>query len=93
MAKNKITKEIDKLDKEIVELISKRARKVHELALLRDSEEEITKNNRVNEIIQNVRQTAIKEELSPSMIDDIYQIMIKEMIVLEITEYKNKKFF
>lgn len=90
---NNIIEDIDKIDLEIVNLISKRAKKIHELAKIRENEEDIYKNDRFESIKNKVRAEAIKNNLSPNMMEDVFKIIFTEMIVLEITEYKNKKFF
>ena len=88
-----IRDDIDKLDRDIIELISKRAKLVHKLPDFKSDISEINDEERIEEIIQNVRKTSLENDLSPNISNDIYDIMIKEMIEIEIKEFKNKSVF
>jgi len=88
-----IRNNIDKIDEEIVYLIAKRSSLVHHTVDFKNSIEEITSNDRIDSVIQQVRKQAISKDLSPNLINDVYNLIIKEMIDIEIKEFSNKKVF
>lgn len=85
--------EIDMLDKSIVELIAKRNAYIKQIAHFKNSIEEVKAEDRINEIISNVRTMAISLDLSPNLITDLYIRMIDEMVESEISELKNANRF
>lgn len=85
--------EIDLLDKEIVSLIAKRNDYIKQIAHFKTSVEEVKAEDRVSEVISNVRKQAISLELSPNLINDLYVRMIDGMVESEIVEFNNAKSF
>ncbi|OHE03081.1 MAG: chorismate mutase [Sulfurimonas sp. RIFOXYD12_FULL_33_39] len=90
---NEVREEIDKIDDSIVELISKRSHLVRQAALFKNSIEEVKAEDRVDFILQKVRHAAIKADVSPNMISDLFKIMINEMVETEISEFRNTQIF
>ncbi|MDD3476888.1 MAG: chorismate mutase [Sulfurimonas sp.] len=88
-----IRSEIDKIDDLIVELISKRSHLVRQAASFKNSIEEVKADDRVDYILQKVRHSAIKADVSPNMISDLFKIMINEMVETEISEFRNTQTF
>ena len=84
-----VREEIDKLDDQIVELIAKRNRYIHQAASFKESVEEVKAPDRVDAVIQKVRQKALSLNLSPNLISKLYKIMINEMVESEIAEFRN----
>ncbi|WP_345993196.1 chorismate mutase [Sulfurimonas sp. HSL-1716] len=84
-----VREEIDKLDDEIVELIAKRNRYVHQAASFKESVEEVKAPERVDAVLQKVRHKALSLNLSPNLISELYKIMINEMVESEIAEFRN----
>lgn len=85
--------EIDKLDDEIVELIAKRNRYIHQAAAFKESVEEVKAPERVDAVLQKVRHKALSLNLSPNLISKLYKIMIHEMVESEIAEFRNGRNF
>jgi len=85
--------EIDTLDKEIVELIAKRNDYIKQIAHFKTSVEEVKAEERISDVISNVRAQAISLNLSPNLINDLYVRMIDEMVESEISEFKNAQRF
>ncbi|MBU0631016.1 chorismate mutase [bacterium] len=81
--------EIDKLDDEIVELIAKRNRYIHQAAAFKESIEEVKAPERIDAVLQKVRHKALSLNLSPNLISKLYKIMINEMVESEIAEFRN----
>jgi isochorismate pyruvate lyase len=81
--------EIDKVDEEIVKLIAKRNNYIKQIAHFKTSIDEIKAEERISDVISNVREQAISLDLSPNLINDLYVRMIDEMVESEISEFKN----
>ena len=81
--------EIDKLDDEIVELIAKRNRYIHQAAAFKESIDEVKAPERVDAVLQKVRHKDLSLNLSPNLISKLYDIMINEMVESEIAEFRN----
>ena len=85
--------EIDAVDREIVELIAKRNEYIKQIAHFKTSVEEVKAEDRIADVISNVRAQAISLDLSPNLINDLYVRMIDEMVESEISEFKNAQRF
>ncbi|MCF6340570.1 MAG: chorismate mutase [Sulfurimonas sp.] len=85
--------EIDKLDDKLVDLISKRSHFIRQAASFKNSVEEVKAKDRVEYILQKVRHCAIKADVSPNMISELFTIMINEMVETEISEFRNTQTF
>jgi len=84
---------IDSVDRDIVELIAKRNNYIKQIAHFKTSVEEVKAEDRIDDVISNVRAQAISLDLSPNLINDLYVRMIDEMVENEISEFKNAKRF
>jgi len=85
--------EIDNVDSAIVELIAKRNGYIKQIAHFKNSLQEVKADERIAQVIANVRTQAISLELSPNLINDLYLLMIDEMVESEISELKNAQRF
>ena len=85
--------EIDTVDREIVELIAKRNDYIKQIAHFKNSVDEVKAEERIADVISNVRAQAISLDLSPNLINDLYVRMIDEMVENEISEFKNAQRF
>jgi len=83
--------EIDKLDKEIVKFIATRNDYIKQIAHFKTSIEDVKAEDRINDVVSNVRQQAIELDLSPNLINDLYIRMIDGMVESEIAEFRNAK--
>ena len=84
---------IDLLDIELVELISKRSHLIRQAAKFKDSVEDVKAQDRIEFILQRVRHHAIGIGVSPNMLSELFEIMIDEMVETEIAEFRNTKTF
>ena len=84
-----VRSEVDKLDDAIVELIAKRNSYVKQAAAFKESIEEVKAPERIDAVLQRVRQKALSLNLSPNLISELYKIMINEMVESEIAEFRN----
>ena len=88
----KLRKKIDEIDKEIIKCLARRfkvARKIGELKFkknlpLRDLKRE-------KELLKKRKEWARKNYLSPSFIDKIFRLIIKEVLVLNSKKFSKKK--
>jgi len=85
--------EIDTLDDKLVELISQRSHLIRQAASFKNSVDEVKAEDRIEFIKQKVRHKAIKLDVSPNMISELFTIMIDEMVESEIAEFRNANTF
>jgi len=85
--------EIDAIDDEIVKLISQRSHMIRQVASFKNSVDEVKADDRIEFILQKVRHAAIKSDVSPNMISELFTIMINEMVETEIAEFRNTETF
>ncbi len=81
--------EIDKIDTQLVNLIAERSHFVRQAASFKNSIDEITADDRMDFIVQKVRNKAIALGISANMISELFTIMINDMVELEISEFRN----
>ncbi len=81
--------EIDKIDEKLVELISQRSHFIRQAAKFKESIDEVKAQDRIEEVIQHVRKKAIELNINPNMIEELFKIMIDEMVETEIAEFRN----
>jgi len=84
-----VRKEIDKIDESIVELIAKRNDYIKQAASFKNSVDEVKSEDRIDFIMQRVRKKAIELNMNPNMIEELFKIMIDEMVEIEISEFRN----
>ena len=85
--------EIDALDDKIVELIGARNSYIKQAARFKNTTEEVKAPERINEIIAKVRHKALTMGMSANLLEEIYTIMINEMVESEIAEFRNSSVF
>ncbi len=90
---DEVRSEIDVIDIEIVELISKRSHLIHQAAGFKNSIDEVKAEDRIDFILQRTRHKAIELGINPNMISELFTIMIDEMVEMEISEFRNSDVF
>ncbi len=78
---------IDRLDKQILELIGERSGFVREAARLKARREEIVDRPRIESIIVRVRKLAEEYGLAPDIAETVYRNMIDGFIEFEGEEF------
>ncbi|WP_459213020.1 chorismate mutase [Aquimarina rhabdastrellae] len=86
---NEIRHEIDLIDHEIVQLIAKRALYVYKAAEFKKDETAVRDQKRVKAVIESKKQLAKLYKLSPTLIENIYTVMIQHFINEEISLVNN----
>jgi isochorismate pyruvate lyase len=84
-----VREEIDKIDDQIVELIAKRNRYIHQAAKFKNSIDDIKADERIEQVKQRVRAKAIELDVSPNMISELFTKMIDEMVESEIAQFRD----
>ena len=82
---------IDKLDQNIIKLMSKRLKFVREASRFKKDEVAVRDSNRVREVIESKKKLAIEHDLPPELIGNIYAMMIDSFIEEELKEWKAKE--
>jgi len=85
--------EIDMLDDKIVELIGARNSYIKQAARFKNTVDEVKNPERIAEIIARVRHQALGLGMSANLLEEIYTIMINEMVESEIAEFRNSSVF
>ena len=85
--------EIDALDDKIVALIGARNAYIKQAAQFKNSVDEVKAPERISEIMSKVRHKALTLGMSPNLLEEIYTIMINEMVESEIAEFRNSSVF
>jgi isochorismate pyruvate lyase len=86
-----VRNEIDKIDLKIVDLMALRNTYIKQLARFKDSVDKIKEQSRIDDVINRVRAHGIEQGLSPNLIEEIFHIMINNMVETEIAEFRNIK--
>lgn len=82
---------IDTIDNEIVKLIAIRAKYVYKASEFKTSKGAVKDCKRVKEVIASKKELAKKYEVSPLLIEILYEKMIEHFINEEMKQWEKKK--
>ena len=85
--------EIDKIDSEIIELLSRRSSLVNRAAKSKQCGKGVRDRKRVNEIIEKVKRTAAEKGLDPHQAESIYRSLIDCYGRKEVKESGEDRFY
>ena len=85
---NKIRHEIDRIDSDIIELLSKRSNLVSEAGKTREYRHEVRDKDRVDKVIMKIKLKAEKTGLDPNIAENIYRNIISCFIQKRMKEYR-----
>lgn len=85
---DEVRSNIDRIDKELIRLISERSTFVNQAAQFKKTESEVEAPKRVEQVITKVRDLAQKENLDPDIAESIYREMITAFIQQEKSKLK-----
>ena len=88
---NNIRHEIDRIDSDIIELLSKRCDLVSEAGKSKKNKHEVRDRERVENIIRKIKLKAEKAGLDPRIAENIYRNIINCFIQKEIMEFMDYK--
>ncbi|PRR81871.1 chorismate mutase [Clostridium vincentii] len=86
---NEVRENIDRIDNEIVKLISERSSYVKQAANFKKDAEDVKAPQRVEMVIAKVRKLAEESNVSPDIVEGIYREMISSFINIELQEHGN----
>ena len=81
---------IDIIDKQLIELIGKRFLYVKEIVKFKSNQEEVEAKKRYDEVIRVRRQWATQENISPDVIEAIYNTLIQYFIEEQMRLLNNR---
>ncbi len=90
MELKEIRHEIDKIDTEIIGLLSKRAELVIKAGNLKKDEQGVRDPKRVEQVINKVKSKAAEVGLDPDIAEKIYRTIISCFIDRELKEFKSE---
>src|SRR5512143_3183235 len=85
-----IRRRIDDIDSDIIKLLAQRGMLVTEAGKLKKSEAEVRAADRVDKVLNNVKEKAASAGLDPLIAEKIYRTIIDCFINKELTEFKNR---
>lgn len=88
MELEEIRSAIDRIDTEIIGLLSKRSKLVSDASKLKKDEQAVRGPERVEQVINMVKQKAVETGLDPLIAEKIYRNIIDCFINKEIREFK-----
>jgi len=83
-----VRENINRIDREIVKLISQRSRYVSQAAKFKKTTEDVKAPSRVEEVISKVRGIAVEHDLDPDIVEKVYRTMIACFIDYEMKVHK-----
>lgn len=75
-----IRSEIDRIDKQIIELLGERFQYVKEIVNYKSTADDVVAKKRYQEVFEARRQWAAEQGLSPSIVEQIYKILLHYFI-------------
>ena len=79
---------IDLIDQELIEMIATRQFYVDQAVRFKRTAEEVQSPERVQQVINNVREQAIQLHTDPDLVEKIYREMIQHFIQRELKEIR-----
>jgi isochorismate pyruvate lyase len=86
-----VRENIDRIDREIVKLIAERSTYVAQAAKFKNTTDDVKAPQRVEKIIEKVRNLAKVDHVNPDIVENIYREMISSFINLELAEREKLK--
>lgn len=86
-----VRENIDRIDREIVKLIAERGTYVVQAAKFKNTTDDVKAPQRVEKIIEKVRNLAKEDDANPDIVENIYREMINSFINYELAEHEKLK--
>lgn len=83
-----VRENIDRIDREIVKLIAERSTYVVQAANFKKNSDEVKAPQRVEKVINKVRNLACENNVNPDIVEKIYREMINCFINFELSEHE-----
>jgi isochorismate pyruvate lyase len=85
---SEVRTEIDRIDREILSLLGRRAGYVHAAARFKETEEAVAAPDRQAAVFRTRREWALEEDLDPDFIERIYRELIAYFVEREREHWK-----
>lgn len=79
---------IDRIDREIIKLIAERSTYVAQAASFKKNSDEVKAPQRVEKVINKVRDLAHENNVNADIVENIYREMINSFIKFELAEHE-----
>lgn len=86
-----VRENIDRIDRKIVKLIAERGTYVAQAAKFKNTTDDVKAPQRVEKIIEKVRNLAKEDDANPDIVENIYREMINSFINYELAEHEKLK--
>lgn len=83
-----VRENIDRIDREIVKLIAERSTYVAQAANFKKTSDDVKAPQRVEKVINKVRDLANDNGVNPDIVENIYREMISSFVNFELSEYE-----
>ena len=83
-----VRQNIDRIDRNIVKLIAERSTYVVQAANFKKNSDEVKAPQRVEKVINKVRNLASENHVNPDIVEKIYREMINSFINFELSEHE-----
>ena len=83
-------RKIDRLDNKIFDLIKKRTRLVEYMLSIKNLKKQIIDNNRINEVLKNIRKKSIRSKIDPKITNRIWKSIIWSYVNFQKKNFKGK---
>ena len=83
-------KKIDRLDKNIFNLIRKRTHIVNHMLSLKKHKKQIIDHKRINEILKKIKKKSLKNKIDPKITSRIWKAMIWSYVDYQRRNFKKK---
>ena len=87
---HEVREEIDIIDREVIEALSKRFQYVIAAARFKTSEASVRASERFHEMLQQRREWAQESGLNPDVVENIYRDLVNYYIEEELKHYKSE---
>ncbi len=87
---HEVREEIDIIDREVIEALSKRFKYVVAAARFKTSEASVRSSDRFQAMLQQRREWALESGLNPDVVENIYRDLVNYYKEEELKHYKSK---
>jgi isochorismate pyruvate lyase len=82
--------EIDRVDRQLVRLLSRRQRYIERAAEIKQQRSEIRDESRIADVLAKVAVAAGKEGLDPSLAEAVWRVLMEKSIALELAAFDQR---
>ena len=87
---NKLRKNLDSIDKQLIEIIKKRTKVIDNVIKIKEFKNQIVDKKRINVILKKIKKLSIKNKVDPKVTNRIWKNMIWSFIDFERRNFKKK---